>query len=184
VAVPTPDALDPETFGQSPVEFLEPTPAGADAPGLAEARQMVIAARIAFEYQNDALAAADLLACAAARYSDPSLDLSWALMEVRAGRFRVAGVPIERTIHQNWDFPRAAVARYLRGRIAADRGDAKSARADFESVIADKHADARLVAAARTAERQLASRGRLRLRPVEIVPMGWLPDAFRYLGVL
>ena len=184
VAMPTSDALDPETFGQSPVEFLEPAPVGAEAPGLAEARQMLIAARIAFEYQNDAPAAADLLACAATRYSDPALDLSWALMAVRAGRFQVAAVPIERTLAQDWDLPRAAIARYLRGRIAADRGDAEAARADFQAVIADTHADARLLAAARTAERKLGNRTRLRLRPVEIVPMGWLPDAFRYLGVL
>jgi hypothetical protein len=38
------------------------------------------------------------------------------------------------------------------------------------------------MAAAHTAECKLGHHRRLPLRPIEIVPMGWLPDAFRYLG--
>jgi hypothetical protein len=182
VALPTPGALDPESLTHSPVEFLEPAPAGAAAPGLAEARQLVIAARIAFEYHSDAATAADLLACATSHYHDPALDLSSALMEIRAGRFSGALGPVERAIHQDWDPRSALIARYLRGRLAADRGNTEAARADFRAVQENGSGDERLFAAAHTAERKLRHRNRLRLRPIEVVPMGWLPDAFRYLG--
>jgi hypothetical protein len=182
VAVPTPDALDPEALTHAPVEFLEPAATCATAPGLAEARQLVIAARIAFEYHSDAATAADLLACATAHFHDPALDLSSALMEIRAGRFSGALGPVERAILQDWDPRSALIARYLRGRLAADRGSAAAARADFRAVQEHGNGDARLIAAARTAERKLGHHRRLPLRPIEIVPMGWLPDAFRYLG--
>lgn len=183
LALPTPDALDPE--GLPPAEFVEAEPAGAETPGLAEARQLLIAARIAFEYHNDATAAADLMACAAEHFDDPALHLSSALMEIRAGRFERALGPVERTIAQDWDPPRAVIARYLRGRLTADRGNADAARADFRAVQDDnEQANQQLVAAARTAERKLGRRTRLRLRAMEIAPMGWLPDAFRYLGLM
>ncbi len=184
LALPTPDVLNPEALSIAPIEFLQPTPIGADTPGLAEARQWVIAARIAFEYHNDAGAAADLMACAAARYDDPALHLASALMEIRAGSFDRAMGPLERAIDQHWDPRRAVIARYLRGRHAAYRGDVATARTDLETVQHSEHADPRLVRAARTAERKLGRRARLRLQPTEIVPMGWLPDAFRYLGRL
>lgn len=183
VALPTLDAFDSESLAFPPVEFLEAAPAGAGAPGLAEARQLVIAARIAFEYHNNAMAAADLMACAAAHFDDPALDLSWALMEIRAGRFDRAAGPVQRAIDQDWDPRRAVIARYLRGRLAADRRNTESARADLRAVQGDEHADERLITAARTAERKLRRRTRLRLRAIEIVPIGWLPDAFRYLGL-
>ncbi len=183
VALPTSDALDPQALAEAPLELLTPSPRGADAPGLAEARQMVIAARIAFEYRNDALAAADLLGSAAAHLDDPALDLSWAMMEIRAGRFDRARSAVDRAADQDCDPRRAVIARYLRGRLAADRGDAGAARTDFLAVQNDAHADPRLVSAAHSAERKLDRRARLRLRPMEIIPMGWLPDAFRYLGL-
>jgi hypothetical protein len=182
VALPTCEALDPDALTRAPVEYLEPAPGGAAAPGLAEARQLVIAARIAFEYHSDAASAADLLACAARHYNDPAIDLSEALMEIRAGRFSGARNSVERAIHQDWDPHAAAIARYLRGRLAADEGSAEAARADFQAVQENGYGDERLTAAARTAERKLGHRRRLRLRPIEVVPMGWLPDAFRYWG--
>jgi len=184
LAVPTPDALDPEALALAPIELLDAAPRGAGAPGLAEARQWVIAARIAFEYHNDAGAAADMMACAAAHFDDPALDLAWALMEIRAGRFDRARGPVERAIDQDWDPRRSVIARYLRGRLAADRGSADTARADLRAVQSNQHAEDRLVTAARTAERKLGRRARLRLRATEIIPMGWLPDAFRYFGLL
>jgi len=182
VAVPTCEALDPDALTRAPVELLEPAPPWTVAPGLAEARQLVIAARIAFEYHSDAATAADLLACATAHYHDPALDVSSALMDIRAGRFSAALGPVERAIHQDWDPHGAAIAHYLRGRLAADRGNVQAAHDDFRAVQENGHGDARLVIAARTAERKLGHRRRLRLQPIEIVPMGWLPDAFRYLG--
>ena len=184
LALPTPEALDSKALALLPAEFLEGAPIGASARGLSEARQLVIAARIAFEYQNDARAAADLLACSARRFNDPALDLSWALMEIRSGRFDAAWWPVQRAVDQDWDPRCAVIARYLRGRLAGDRGSADAALADFRAVEEDRHADPRLVAAARSAQRKLTGRARLRLRALEIAPMGWLPDAFRYFGVL
>jgi hypothetical protein len=184
LALPTPEALDPEALALAPIELIEAAPRGAGAPGLAEARQSVIAARIAYEYYNDAGAAADLMACAASRFDDPALDLAWAMMEIRAGRFDRAWGPVERAIDQDWDPRRSVIARYLRGRLAADRGSADAARADLQAVQTSEHAEERLVAAARSAERKLGRRARLRLRATEIIPMGWLPDAYRYFGVL
>jgi hypothetical protein len=182
VALPTCEALDPEALSHAPVEYLDPAPPCGGPPGLSEARQLVIAARIAFEYHSDAASAADLLACAARHYRDPAIDLSEAIMEIRAGRYSGAWNSVERAIGQNWDPHTAAIARYLRGRLAADQGTVDSARADFRAVQENGQGDERLIAAARTAERKLGHRRRLRLQPIEVVPMGWLPDAFRYSG--
>jgi hypothetical protein len=183
LALPTPEALDPEALTLGPIELLQAASHGDGTPGLDEARQWVIAARIAFEYHNDANAAADLMACAAARFDDPALDLAWALMEIRAGRLDRAWEPVKLAINQDCDPRRSVIARYLRGRLAADRGNAGTARTDFQAVQNSEHADDRLITAARTAERKLGRRTRLRLQATEIIPIGWLPDAFRYLGL-
>jgi hypothetical protein len=183
VALPTIDALDPDTLADAPLELLEATPVGADAPGLMAAQELVIAARVAFEYDNDARSAADLLARAAEQVDDPAVDVSWALMEIRAGSPERAAPAVARALQQDWDPRRRVIALYVGARLAAARGETALALADLRAVTEDEHADDRLVVAARATASKLGRRQRVPLRANDVAPMGWLPDAFRFASL-
>ncbi|RMH42919.1 MAG: hypothetical protein D6689_06655 [Deltaproteobacteria bacterium] len=185
VELPMLDAFDPDALADAPVVTLAGGIDRGTHGALVDAERLYNEARAAFEYRDDADAAARLCRRAIALDPDnPALRVALALWEVRAGRYDAAERAAASARAHTWDGPRARLARYLCGRLAAHRGAADDALADLRAVAADPDVHPRLAAAAREAADAVARRGRLRLGRREIAPMSWLPDAFRYRGVL
>jgi tetratricopeptide (TPR) repeat protein len=185
VELPTLHGFDRDAFADATCDTIEQDRVRRDHPRMLAAEQIYQRARVAFEYDDDPGRATDLMAEAlAVDDSDPALHLHQALYAARAGRFDVARRACDAILALGWDAQRNRVARYLRARLLAHAGDAAAARADLRAILDDPDTDARLAAAARWADARLARGRRLRFGAAELSPMSWMPDAFRYRGLL
>lgn len=178
VELPTVDAFDPATFADATWSVIDNTPLRDRHPEMAAAERLFIDAKCAFEYDNDAARAAELAAEAVAL--DPTnaaTHIMLAMFAIRADRHGLAADAIDAALTLE---PDHRLARYLRARLRAHTGDTSGAIADLSAV----GATGKLGAAARRCLTKLHRRGKLRLPPTELAPMTFLPDAFRYTGLL
>ncbi len=116
--------------------------------------------------------------------TNPALHLHHAMYALRANEYEAAFGACEAILDIDWDAQRRRLALYFRARIHAHQGRASLALMDLRAVLEDPNCDTRLATGARKAQRSLLRRKRLKLRPNEISPMSWMPDAFRYGGIL
>jgi hypothetical protein len=182
--VPALGAFDPETFGGD-YEVIDQDKFRKSHPSTLEAEQVYQQARCAFEYNNDPHTALALMDRAiATNDTDPGLHLHRAMYALRADRIGTALRACDDIIAIDWDPQRQRVARYLRGRIRGHSGDVAGAQDDLRTILRDPSCGGRLAAAARKASKTIARRGRLKFGPNDVSPMSWMPDAFRYSGIL
>jgi tetratricopeptide (TPR) repeat protein len=185
VKFPTIDKFDPETFSDYRPDTIDNSSFRQEHPEQARAEQLYIRARAAYEYDNDAERALDFLRQAVqADGENPAYHLVRALMAVRAGKLDEAGEAADGVLAFDFDSPRQAVALFLKGRIAADRGDRAEALELLQRAQVHRGSSGHLIEAAGKAARKVEKRGRLRFAPYDIAPMMILPDAYGYESAL
>jgi tetratricopeptide (TPR) repeat protein len=179
VGLPTLDAFDPERLADTAAPILDPTGLPSCRPDMVEAEHLFIEARCALEYHHDTARAAELAAAATALDADnPASHIMLALFAIRAGRHDVARDAVDAALKFAPGHP---LARFLRGRLHAHFGDVDAAKEDLRAVGDGQRPLP--IAAGKTLAR-LRRRRRLPLPPTELAIMTFLPDAYRYTGLL
>lgn len=184
VELPTVDGFDAETFESDGYRTIDNDHVRKQAPWMLQAEQKYLRAREAYDHQGDVGAAIELLQEAVELHEDPTLFMHLALYSIRAGRFDLALTSVDAVIGAGWDPERTRVARYLRGRLLAHEGHTQEARRELAAVASDPETNPRLAVVAKKLNRRIAKKKRVELGRYEIPPMSFMPDAFRYAGVV
>ena len=185
VELPLPNSFEPRRFARHAFyEEVQNDDYAREYPGQAEAERLLIKAKQAFEYHQDAAAALRYLTQAlAADSANPSLWLMHGMMAARAGKMDMALASLRRVTSQTLDQQRRAVGLFFSGRVLGHLGRLDEARENYDAIIADTRADQRLRGATLKARRELARPMARRLLEKEVAVMMQEGDAYRYGGM-
>lgn len=160
VALPLPGSFDMARLVATPVRQFANNGFGQAHPAKLQAIRAYIEGKKAYEYDNDpATAAAHMARAVVLDPETGAYRLGQAVMELKADEWERAGATLGAlVVRGDASAHERHVGLWLRGRMLADKGDFESAGRDFQAIVDDPAADAKIKAAAEDGQAQLNGR--------------------------